>query len=196
MKRIIIVAIALLGVMGLRAQPDDYPARMNRNQFLFSPIYLFDATFFVSYEHLFRNNSALRISPSITISNSDNSIFQNNFRSREGFGVDAGYKIFLYEKPHRNANLYMGPYFMYKYMKIVHMGYPDDVADIYKIWGVGIDTGVKFTMGRFVMDITIGGGVRYPLLNDDPNVPLADDILDINYKGIAPRINFCLGVTL
>ena len=202
MNRIIFTTLALFVAINLWAQSDDSPASIKRHQLLFSPIYLFDATFLLSYEHLFQNQTALRITPSITLSNTDNSVFHSNLKSREGFAIDAGYKVFLFEKPRRNANVYMGPYVMYKYVKHTrgtwYSSIPDDpdIVDIYKVWGVGIDTGIKFIMGRFVMDITVGGGVRYPLLNDDANVPAAEGILDIGYKGIAPRINFCLGVTL
>ena len=178
MKRIsIITLLALVGTFGLQAQSSDLPrSGFQRSQLLFSPVYLFDATFMMSYEQPLSRSGALRITPSITLED-------NGYDSREGFGIDLGYKVFLLRNS-RVINFYVGPYAYYNHLKSTgsynynRLYYRDTL-------GFGIDTGVKCIFGRFVIDFTLGGGIKYPL-NANSN----------EYKGIAPRANLMFGVTL
>jgi hypothetical protein len=193
MKRIIFSALVLMSIIGLQAQTIDSPkSNFQRSQLLIAPFYFFDATFMVSYEHPIAKNGALRITPSITLSEDD----YND--SREGFGIDLGYKAFLLRNS-RIVNVYVGPYAYYKSIKHTYREYSyyyDDYgyynySDYEKIsynnnvFGLGIDTGVKCIFGRFVLDLTLGGGIKYPT-NSESN----------EYKGIAPRANLMFGVTL
>jgi len=199
MKRIIFVTIALMGVMSLQAQSVDWQKpNIRRNHLLFSPFYLFDATFMMSYEYLFPYKGALRLTPSITLSNSLNNTYYSGLKSREGFGLDAGYKIFLSEKPRTIFNPYIGPFLMYKYVRHTRT---DDVIivpvqpvynDVYHVFGAGVEGGVKLVFGRFTLDATVGRGVRY---HNDQN-SIATDVFDDVYKGIIPRINLFVGVAL
>ena len=186
MKRIIFSALVLMSIIGLQAQTiDSQKPNIYRSQLLIAPFYFFDATFMMSYEYLITDNGALRITPSITLEDG----------YREGFGIDLGYKAFLLRKS-RIVNVYVGPYAYYNYLKSTdwnyyydyNSGYGHDEIEINynNILGLGVDTGVKFTFGRFVLDLTLGGGIRYPL-NDNLSSPS---------KSIVPRINLMFGVTL
>ena len=183
MKRIIITTVlVLVGIIGLQAQTvDSHKSNFQRSQLLFAPFYLFDATFMMSYEYLLTDNSALRITPSITFIDDDDSY--------KGFGIDLGYKAFLLGNS-RWINVYVGPYAYYKYIKsakrLIYPYYIHEYDVIDNILGLGIDTGVKFTFGRFVLDFTFGGGIRYPL-NDNRSSPS---------KSIVPRANLMFGITL
>ena len=202
MKRIILFTLSLLGVMGLQAQsPDLQKSNVKRNHFHFSPFYLFDATFMMSYEHIFPFKGALRVTPSITLSNSLNSTYYSDLKNREGLGIDMGYKFFLSEKPRRVVNPYVGPFLMYKYVKHTRIYYsvssvwPGDNVyfhDEYHVFGLGVDAGVKFVFGRFTVDATVGGGVRY----HNNSESIATDVFDDVYKGIVPRLNLCFGIAL
>ena len=194
MKHTILIAFALLGLTGsFRAQSNfDEASRkpdILQHQMLFSPFYFFGGTFMMSYEYLTLSHNAFRITPSVTLNNSG-----NNYESREGVGLDLGYKISVFNK--YKANVYMGPYFMYKYAKHSSRDYYYNVTDnkTYNVLGLGIDAGIKLTFGRFVMDITLGGGARYPL--QDYSGYSSRSIFHVAYKGIAPRANFFLGIAL
>jgi len=187
-----------MGIMGLQAQTIEQPkSNFQRSQLLIAPFYFFDATFMMSYEHPIARSGALRITPSITLSNDD-------YDNREGFGIDLGYKAFLLGKS-RVINVYVGPYAYYKHIKSIERSayYYDSYYDYryeyittyHNIVALGVDTGVKCIFGRFVIDFTFGGGIRYPI--DAKNI--YDDYVDIysyNYKGIAPRANLMFGITL
>lgn len=192
MKRTILTALALLGLISLQAQNLKLPQSTTyRNQILVSPPYLIENTFMVSYERIFPTKGALRITPSVTLSNVENDIWDEQ---REGAKIDIGYKAFLIEKGEVvKFNLYLGPYVMYKYL-MSSVGIADSEgysSKEYNIFGAGVDAGIKLTVARFVMDFTLGGGVRYPL---DTHGETATSIFSDNYKGIVPRANLSLGI--
>ena len=201
----IVGLIIVLFSMNLHAQNADTKAF--KNQLLIAPFYLFNETFMISYERIFPDNGALRITPSVTLSNvSDGSYFSR--KNREGVGVELAYKALLFPTAQK-FNIYFGPYLLYRYVKNTYTDYPyygiqpavalppTKTIDEFNVMGVGIDTGVKLTFGRFIMDFTFGGGLRYPLNNSNFEIDnSASDIFDDNFKGIAPRVNFMLGVAL
>ena len=93
MKRIILTVLVFPYVISLLAQSqieESLKSKVWRNQILVAPFYFFDNTFMVSYERIFPANGALRITPSITLSNID--------QEREGIGLDLGYKAFIVDK--------------------------------------------------------------------------------------------------
>ena len=163
---------------------------------MMNPFYFFDGTFMLTYERLFPTGS-LRITPSITLQNVNN----GNFDQREGWGLDFGYKFFL--SPPKRVNLYMGPYALYRKLSVGGNHYIDDNGyagyryrtDVYDILGLGVDAGIKFIIGgRIVIDLSLGGGVRYPYLNGKTFNSTANDIFDVDYKGVVPRGNFSIGI--
>jgi len=69
----------------------------------------------------------------------------------------------------------------------------------------GVFVGVKFTFAhRITLDLLAGGGVRYSDIDDSweqsPNFNYAyypeDDVFDLGYYGVKPRLNLQLGITL
>lgn len=201
MKRIILFTVfALVGIVSLQAQSTEpEPAKVYKNQLLIAPFHLFDATFMLSYERLFplnNTNTELRITPSVMLSNIDQDDYsfwgeEEPSYNREGFGIDVGYKIFLFDSS-RKINIYAGPYALYKYIRHNYTEEPDGTINAI---GFGVDTGVQICFGRFVMDATLGGGMRYPMF-DGSDTYSAESIFDDRYKGITPRVNFVLGLML
>jgi len=203
MKRIIFTTLVLMAMLSLNAQTTETietPQKIYRNQLLIAPFYFFDATYMMSYEYLISTNGALRITPSVTLSNVDkeSSLF-NSYRNKEGYGIDLGYKIFLLRKGDGKVNVYIGPYAMYKYVKFIYSkedhtyDFVKNKIDDYNVFGLGVDAGIKFIFGHFVLDLTVGGGIRYPQFENDDNYT-ASSIFDDYYKGITPRANLMLGV--
>lgn len=191
------MAVSLLTV-SLFAQNYHYTERKASsvaypNQFLFSPFYFWDGTFMLSYERIFPSG-ALRITPSIKLQNIDDKYYSQ----REGWGLDLGYKFFLSSRPYK-VNFYLGPYALYKNTKVKSRSHQVDdmlmsVAQTYNILGIGVDTGVKFIFGRFTMDISMGGGIRYAYLDGYNYDNSGVDWWEIDYKGIVPRGNISFGV--
>jgi hypothetical protein len=195
MKRAILITVlvCLANAVAIQAQTESNFQKTSEtgvfnNQLLFAPFYFFDQTLMVSYERIFQGNGALRITPSFTLSNAD----RFNYGNREGFGLDLGYKAFLITNQKNRMtlfNVYLGPYIMYRNIKN-----PRIQPEAFNVLGGGIDTGIKFTFGhRFVLDITVGGGIRNPSIKGGFS---SDGIFDDAFKGIAPRINLFLGATL
>ena len=207
MKHFILTALlCFAGVLCLQAQsqPEEQPKlNVYRNQILIAPFYFFDNTFMISYERVFPSNGALRITPSITLSNINSSSYSYTtpkYESREGVGLDLGYKAIVLDKSKKAAtfNVYIGPYAMYKHVNNSKFDEATQAyrADQYDILGLGIDSGLKLIFGgRFVLDVTLGGGVRYPLF-DSNDKRVVTDTFDDEFKGVIPRINLFLGVTL
>lgn len=172
----------------------------NSNHVLFSPFYFLDGTFMLTYERLF-SSGALRITPSIKLQNIDD----QHYSQREGWGLDFGYKFILTNRP-RKVNFYLGPYALYKNIKVKSPVYlssssyyplmePTTYAKkTYNILGMGVDSGVKFIFGRFVMDISFGGGIRYAYIDGYSYANSGAEWFDIDYKGIVPRGNISFGV--
>lgn len=211
MKRILLTVIASLAIVGAWAQSSQ-TEKVYNNQLLIAPFYLLDETFMLSYERIFTDNGALRITPSVTLSNVNNGLFDINDsyrKNREGFGIELAYKALLFPTD-RVFNVHFGPYVLYRYVKNTYESYTSDLSyssylnpnptiktERFNVMGAGIDTGIKLTMGRFILDFTVGGGLRYPANNSDFEIDnSASDIFDDNFKGIAPRVNFFLGVAL
>ena len=193
MKTVITFTTILLASMGtLIAQPK------NPNHFMMSPFYFLDGTFMLTYERLFQTGS-LRITPSVTLQNLSNHKLIEGHDQREGWSLDAGYKFFLTSRPYK-VNFYMGPYGLFRSLSSYYQthdyenGTYRDNTDTYHIVSFGIDGGIKCIFGRFVMDVSLGGGVRYPYLNGAPFKGSASNVFDVQYKGIVPRGNFSLGV--
>jgi len=162
---------------------------------LFSPFYFFDGTFMLSYERLF-SSGALRITPSIKLQN----LSDEHYSQREGWGIDLGYKFFLNNRPGK-SNFYLGPYALYKNTKVKESYiYDDDFSfkrtriDTYNVIGLGVDTGIKFIFGRFTMDISLGGGIRYAYMDGYTFNSTKSEWFDVDYKGIVPRGNFSFGI--
>jgi len=194
--KILLTVVASLLVGFLFAQTDNAEKKVgvlnHPNHILFSPLYFFNGTFMLTYERLFPSGS-LRISPSVKLQHIDD----YRFTQKEGLGIDLGYKFFLTKRPFR-VNFYLGPYALYKSVKVKkavdkHSSIKTYNTDIYDVVGLGVDTGVKFIFGRFTMDVMAGGGIRYAYLNGrsfDSSYALW---YDVDYKGIVPRINLSLG---
>ena len=173
------------------------PVVNHPNHILFSPFYFFDGTFMLTYERLFPTG-ALRITPSIKLQN----LSDQEYTQKEGWGLDAGYKFFFTSRP-RAANFYMGPYGLYKNIKakapVPYESFSSSRTryyntDTYRIVSFGVDAGVKFIFGRFTMDLSFGGGIRYVYLNGETFENSEVEWYDIDYKGIVPRGNFSLGI--
>ena len=185
-KKLTLVIVATLFAGTLCAQT-------NRNHMLFSPFYFFDGTFMLSYERLFSTGS-LRITPSIKLQNINDELYSQ----REGWGLDVGYKFFLNNRI-RKANFYLGPYALYKNINVTESNtFEGDMirsqTDTYNILGFGVDSGFKFIFGRFTMDISLGGGIRYAYIDGYRYKNSGSDWFDFDYKGIVPRANFSLGI--
>jgi len=199
MKHSILLTLALLSMISLHAQYQDEEAIkpvVYRNQMLIAPFYFFDETLMFSYERIFPSNGALRITPSVTLSNVEN----DTRLSREGFGLDMGYKAFIVDKSKRSTvfNVYIGPYVMYKHVSNSRRDFasPSSIKkETMNVLSGGFDAGIKLTVGRFVLDFTLGGGIRYPQL-ENPETVSVTSYFDDEYKGIVPRINLFVGVTL
>jgi len=194
MKRILLTVAAAFAMVGAWAQTAE-TGTVFKNQVLFSPPFLIENTFMVSYERIFPTKGALRITPSVTLSNVENSIFWD--KEREGWKIDVGYKAFLIEKgDFVKLNVYLGPYAMYRYLKnyanYYDSYYGKEENEIYNILGAGVDAGAKLTIARFVVDFSFGGGVRYPI--GIVGSETATSIFSDNYKGITPRANLSLGI--
>ena len=206
MKCKILLTIVVSLVMGSLFAQTHYPEKKsvtiyNPNHILFSPLYFFDGTFMITYERLFSSGS-LRITPSIKLQNLDD----QRYTQKEGFGLDLGYKFFFTNRPYR-ANFYLGPYALYKNIKAKSPTYPyysssfypstestTYIINTYNIIGMGVDTGIKFILGRFTMDISLGGGIRYAYLDGNTFESSGIEWYDIDYKGIVPRGNFSIGI--
>ena len=166
------------------------------NHMLFSPLYFFDGTFMLTYERLFASGS-LRITPSIKLQN----LTDQDYSQREGWGLDMGYKFFFTKRLYP-ANFYMGPYALYKNIRVkVPYDYdpmfgstPRFQTDTYNIMSFGVDSGIKFIFGRFTMDISFGGGIRYAYVDGYTYKSSRSEWFDIDYKGIVPRGNISFGV--
>ncbi|MCL2327714.1 MAG: hypothetical protein FWC39_04285 [Bacteroidetes bacterium] len=196
MKKITcIVGIFIVFSMNLHAQNTE--TKEYRNQLQFSPFYFLAKTFYVSYERMLPNvNGAIRISPSVMMdmSKSYYDLYDDMYvyniaysSSKEAYALELAYKMFTFESP-RTANIYFSPYTQYKYIIEKY----NDNTHKNNVFGAGIDAGIKLSGGRFVMDITCGGGVRVPF-NEDKN--FSSEMFDDNYKGIIARANFLLGMT-
>ena len=194
MKRTIFTALILIGMISVQAQNVETTRQnFHQNQFLFSPFHFFDGTFMLSYERMMPNgNAALRITPSITLSNVQQFGWwgdEDRRIGRQGFGLDVGYKFFLLNNP-RRFNFYVGPYAMFRQINNRFRYLPTERIDVL---GMGVDAGMKMTFGRFVMDFTLGGGLRYAMFEGSENHS-TPDIFDDKYRGIMPRANFVLGI--
>ena len=197
-KKILLTLACILFVGQIFAQTRYFERRNppipNPNHFLFSPLYFFDGTFMLSYERLFSSGS-LRITPSIRLQNIDD----QRYTQREGWGMDIGYKFFFTGRP-RHTNFYLGPYTLFKNIKEKSPSYSSSytpsnyIVDNYNIIGIGVDTGIKFIFGRFTMDISLGGGIRYAYLDGYSFENSGVEWWEIDYKGIVPRGNFSIGV--
>jgi len=198
--KITLAIVAFLFVGTLVAQTNHAEKRFSTvekpNHLLFSPLYFFDGTFMLTYERLFPSG-AIRITPSIKLQN----LSDDSYSQREGWGLDAGYKFFL-TNGLRKANFYMGPYTLFKNINVKNAITYHEIdgkvtqyqTDRYNIVGFGVDTGIKFIFGRFTMDISLGGGIRYAYIEGYTYKNSGSEWYDIDYKGIIPRGNFSFGV--
>ena len=196
MKSIVLTVLILVGIIGLQAQTvESSQPKVYHNQLLIAPFYLFDGTYMLSYEFIFLKSGTFRITPSVTYSNTTNNTAPYNYSERRnGYGIDLGYKAFLIRNS-RVVNVYAGPYTYLKYINSNEstFTYEHSMYEGYSyqnnILGFGVDTGVKCTLGHFVIDLTLGGGTRYPI-----------SILTIyrntyeKYKGLELRANLMLGI--
>ncbi|MCL2727564.1 MAG: DUF3575 domain-containing protein [Bacteroidales bacterium] len=199
MKSKITLAIVASLFMGtLAAQTSNAENQLSTNykpnHLLFSPFYFVDGTFMLTYERIFASSS-LRVTPSIKLQN----LSDEFYTQREGWGIDVGYKFFLTQRPKRGI-FYLGPYALYKNINVKESGkslessFVQDISDTYNIMGLGVDTGVKFIFGRFTMDISIGGGIRYAFIDGYTFKNSGSDWYDVDYKGIVPRGNLSVGI--
>jgi len=196
--KITLAIVASLFVATLAAQTHGAEKRSstihNPNHLLFSPFYFFDGTFMITYERLFASGS-LRVSPSIKLQNLSDEFYSQ----REGWGLDVGYKLFLNPRPHK-VNFYMGPYALYKNINVKELTpsfeslFKQYQTNTYNILGLGVDTGVKFIFGRFTMDISLGGGIRYAYIDGYTFKNSESTWFDEAYKGIVPRGNLSFGI--
>jgi hypothetical protein len=195
---VLIVAIAILSVMGLQVQAQqDTPVSAEKlNRLLISPFSIFDGTLALSYERLLPFGDALRITPIVILSNG---FLRGGTRS--GVGIDVGYKL---QSLAGLPNVYVAPYFMYKQLEraVVHA---DDIvfgastsipltSSTITVYGVGVDAGVNYIIGWFITDFTLGFGMRYPVLSNKRFESLARFQSNDDYKGIMPRIKITIGL--
>ena len=191
MKRILFTALVLIGMINVQAQNTETTKSGYNNQLLIAPIHFAASTFMLSYERMMPSNkSALRITPSVTFSNTERNTWRDDYQiGREGFGLDLGYKFYMFNNP-RKVNIYFGPYAMGKYIK---RNYSESPSKETTVIGVGVDAGLKMVFGRFVMDFTAGGGLRTSIF-EGSDEHAVDNIFDDRYRGIMPRANFMIGM--
>jgi hypothetical protein len=213
MKKLILSLLLMILVTGAygqisRSSHNDW----YRNELFIEPARFFEGTFAIGYQRNFYN-SAISLMPSITLMGE--SIFRNEdsfYSEMEGFGLEGIYKVYFARMP-RKAQVYLGPYIAYRYLKeknrlpdyiimddYPHLNFNSDLNTYYNTIMAGILFGVHFMWGRFTLDINVGGGIRYPsvtgfredIRNDFVSVPTGFG--EFGYKGVVPKGNVTLGV--
>ncbi|MDR2963631.1 MAG: hypothetical protein LBU90_08405 [Bacteroidales bacterium] len=209
MKKNSAIFTLLIFLCAINAHAQSSESKTYNNLFQFSPFHFFASTFYLSYERAFPElNSALRISPFITVKQKSSGYYYGYGETfyydyspvrKEVYALEVAYKWFTFENP-RKFNIFLSPYAQYKY--ISRQGNADiyneigefvsDGNTINNVIGFGIDSGLRFAFGRFVMDFTLGGGMRLPLNETDY---ISSDMFSDTYRGVVPRGNFLLGMT-
>jgi len=209
MKKLVLSLVLMIMVIGAYGQNYTPPRESwYQNELFLEPTRFFEGTFALGYQRNFYN-SALSLMPSVTLMGE--SIFRNEdsfFSELEGFGLEGIYKVYFARMP-RKVQVYAGPYVSYRFLKeknripdyILPEDLPNFNSELYTRYNTvmaGVLFGVHFMWGRFTMDLNVGGGVRYPIVNgfrktyDFASVPTGFG--EFGYKGVVLKANISLGV--
>ncbi len=158
-------------------------------------------TFYLEYEHCFRNNTGLVLQGAVTLKKDS---------YEEIFGGQGGlqYRVYTSRIGHdflilRFENAYLGPYFKYRFLDVTDLdgAYVDDIwqdgeiKNAYNTFSGGILVGFKLSLlERIAFDFNIGGGVQF---TDEKNANVPDYTLDmfgVAYTGVIPTANCTFGI--
>ncbi len=177
-----------------------------------SPIQLGSSTFQLNFEQYFKDRKySLLLSPALLLR-------ENGNETLLGFKGNIQYRFYLNHltKPKNrtwgmhNIGFYVGPYIEYLYAKEDYVGgYYDEATNEYissvytkevkSIQG-GAITGLQLDIfPRLVLDLFLGGGIKYADVNDSLK-PLAEgeyyedySILEREYTGVLPKAGLQIG---
>lgn len=184
-----------------------------------SPIQFASSYFEISYERFFKNKKrSIHISPMIMLK-------QNSFEEFKGIQLELQYRLYLGSLDKENnktwifsdIDLYSGFYmngmaYTENYLEYFHEFDPVTMQDEYREGFFdkdinaaegGVFVGLQFTLtNRIVMDVLVGGGVRYSDVVDE-FVPGINQtyyrdygVFDLEYLGVKPKLNIQIGITL
>jgi hypothetical protein len=184
------------------------------NVFKLSPIEFANSEFQFSYERYFNNRkSSIIITPSILLKDQGEESFS-------GVQAMVQYRLYLTHLQkgiHKtlqmhNIGFYGGPYVLgLTYQEDYSSGYFDldrnefinklYHKDIKAIEG-GAIMGIQLDITeRIVLDMFVGGGIRYANVDDDILLDQPDDnyfyydVFDVEYTGVKPKLGLQLGIT-
>ncbi len=215
MKSFITLFLSLSSLFSFGQKPDYFEIDRAPHCIKISPFQFSKAFFEMSYEHLFKNDYALQLAPTLMLNESSDEDFV-------GFQLDLqGRKYLLqFTKEKHNVKLFTNIE-MYTGLYVLGMTFDNNFTRSY--WDInqneqventfhrevdaiegGVLLGASFTIAyKVVFDLTIGGGARYSdYINTFEDAPTEyyyrteTGIFDIEYTGIKPRINFQLGILL
>lgn len=218
MKYLIKTALIILGLAGavsINGQDTDYNKTLK-----ISPIQFGRSFFEIGLEfNMNGGKNSLQISPMALLK-------KNSFEEFKGFQMEVQYRSYLKKLSKEDTRLWIFSdidFFAGGYM--LGLTYQEDYLvvyydpernmeiregfrqDILAVEG-GVFVGVKFILGqRVTLDLLAGGGVRYSDITDtiDQAVGLppyyyyndnTNDVFDLGYYGVKPRLNLQLGITL
>lgn len=178
----------------------------------FSPIQFGKSYFELSLElPVNGGKSSIQISPMILLRK------QNDFEEFKGIQAELQYRTYL-KRLHREIDktwiftdidfftgayalglTYQNDFIMYDYDFENQMEIIIENQEKIKSAEAGILLGVKFAFGQKVLlEFTAGGGVRYSEVESIVELPTYynNDVFDLGYYGVKPKLNLQLGITL
>lgn len=171
------------------------------NYFYIGPIDLFFSTLQLGYERRLKNNNTFALLGGFKLSQ------KNGIVERIGGNGELQYRInLLYNKEALNKLMknystfaYFAPFFMYRYEEVNETIYygpvsPDQINKTMVNSGIGgLGFGFRLTAveNRFSLNAFVGGGLKLSDTNGTGNFTAFNEIA---YTGIAPRLEFHMGI--
>ena len=179
---------------------EDFSETHYSNELRIGFFQFFMNTFFMEYEHCFRNSTSLVLQGGMTLKKDS---------YEEIYGGQGGIQFRVYAATFKSdksvvklESAYFGPFFKYRYLDVTDLDGADinsawrdgPINNLYNTYTGGMLLGVKISaLQRVTFDINMGGGIQFTNEAND-NVPdYALNMFGIAYTGVTPTANFTLG---
>lgn len=191
---LLIFMIVAFSTLQAQDQPKEYKSIMK-----FSAVNFFFKNFQLGIERSVSLNQSIYFTAGYT--------YEEEYSSKkEGFNLEFQYKYFAFDAQGQHAlkRLYFAPYIGYKdfdYDKEYYNYNVDPTTQTLEVFDIkavnaGVLIGLTYILKeRFVFDFYIGGGIRKTNDYDPDKHTYQNDIMDVGYNGIAPRVGFDVGIT-
>ena len=199
MKKVYFILPFLLLLSGnVQCQDDEIPV-LYRNELHLGFFHFVNGTFHLEYERFINDNNSIQATGEITL------VKDENRETLGGLG-EIQYRYYIMNNPFDGdifhfTGIYVAPYAFYGYLDQTDFNTFSSVNGIedehgwYSRTGTGLLLGVKSAVTeQLLLDFSFGGGLKYLLNETNTDSSGEITIFDPSYSGIAPRVNFTIGI--